>query len=95
MDCYIYFKADVGHEAAILEQEQVLHSLLLKNKQPGYRLQRRPDAQNGLHTWMEIHRQINAGFEQHLARAYAQTSLPELQSGERHVEYFMDAELCA
>ncbi|MCH8618586.1 DUF4936 family protein [Undibacterium sp. TS12] len=95
MDCYIYFKASSSHESAILEQEQLLLSFMLEYGLSKHRLQKRPQAQDGMQTWMEIHRELAPGFEQALARAYAQTRLAELQSGERHIEYFMDAKLCA
>ena len=95
MDCYIYFKASADHETAVIEQEQLLQSLMVERGLSAHLLQRRPQAQDGMHTWMEVHRQFTPEFEQDLVHAYGKTRLAELQSGERHVEYFMDANLCA
>lgn len=76
-------------------QEQLLQTHMLQQSGTAHSLQRRPSAQDGLQTWMEIHRQVSSDFEQQLAQAYAQTRLSELLQGERHMEYFMDVNLCA
>ncbi|MES2037502.1 MAG: DUF4936 family protein [Pseudomonadota bacterium] len=95
MNCYIYFKASAGKEAEVLQQEQLLQNLMRQADQQSPGLQRRPAEQDGMHTWMEIYHQVTSDFEQRLELAYAQTGLQQLQSGERHMEYFMDVNLCA
>ncbi len=95
MNCYIYFKASVDKEAEVLRQEQLLQKLMRQTDQQSPGLQRRPAEQDGMHTWMEIYHEVTPDFEQRLALAYAQTGLLQLQSGERHMEYFVDVDLCA
>jgi len=95
MNCYIYFKASAGKEAEILQQERVLQDLMRQENEKSPVLQRRPIKQDGMHTWMEIYYQVTSDFEQRLELAYAQTGLQQLQSGERHMEYFVDVDLCA
>jgi len=95
MNCYIYFKASADKEAEVLQQEQLLRKLMHQTDLPSPSLQRRPTVQDGMHTWMEIYHQVTSDFEQRLELAYAQTGLKQLQSGERHMEYFVDVNLCA
>lgn len=95
MDCYIYFKTMSSQETEVISEEQLLQTHMQQQTGIAHDLQRRPSAQDGLHTWMEVHRQVSPDFEQQLARAYAQTRLSELLQGERHMEYFMDVRLCA
>ncbi|MFZ6722837.1 DUF4936 family protein [Undibacterium sp. Ji49W] len=95
MDCYIYFKTMSSQETEVILQEQLLQDHMRQQSGNAHGLQRRPSAQDGLHTWMEVHRQVSPDFEQQLAQAYAQTRLSELLQGERHMEYFMDVSLCA
>ncbi len=95
MNCYIYFRASTGKEAEVLQQEHLLQKLMRVADQQSPVLQRRPVEQDGMHTWMEIYHQVTSDFEQRLELAYAQTGLKQLQSGERHMEYFLDVDLCA
>ncbi|PXX46912.1 DUF4936 family protein [Undibacterium pigrum] len=95
MNCYIYFKASAGKEAEVLQQERLLQNLMRQENEKSPLLQRRPTEQDGMHTWMEIYHQVTSDFEQRLELAYAQTGLQQLQSGERHMEYFVDIDLCA
>lgn len=95
MNCYIYFKASAGKEAEVLQQERLLQNLMRQENEKSPALQRRPAEQDGMHTWMEIYHQVKSDFEQRLELAYAQTGLQQLQSGERHMEYFVDVDLCA
>ena len=84
-------------EAEIIRQEQRLQTILKTVGGNMHQIQRRPQAQDGLHTWMEIHRDIAnvVDFEQHMAQGITQTGLQNLLHGERHIEYFMDVSLCA
>ena len=95
MNCYVYFKAKVENENAIMHAEHVLHSHLQLKYRLDMSLQRRPEPENALHTWMEVYKDIPANFEEVLANAVQQTTLSDLQYSERHVEYFLNVEACA
>lgn len=95
MDCYIYFKAAAGDEAAVLQQQARLQALLAEACGCSARLQRRPASGEEVQTWMEIYRSVPPDFEAKLAQALAQTGLPDLLLGERHAEYFLDIDPCA
>lgn len=95
MDCYIYYKTEASLEAQVLQHQTELSASLLQTGGPSLHLQRRPEAIDGLHTWMEIYRQIPQGFETDLNRLVQCSGLIPLIHGKRHVEYFMDAISCA
>lgn len=95
MDCYIYYKTEARFESQVFQQQTELSAMLRRNGQPRMHLQRRPEVNQGLHTWMEIYRQIPEGFETDLNRLVQHSELMTLIHGERHVEYFMDAISCA
>lgn len=90
MDAYVYYRvaaadADRFHILAAAMQASL-------SKQHGIvaELKRRPAEKDGLHTWMEIYRDIPDGFDAILNQALAQAGLAALIAGERHTELFMD-----
>ncbi|MFZ6861079.1 DUF4936 family protein [Undibacterium sp. Ji67W] len=95
MNCYVYFKAKIEHEAAIIIEERKLNEILRQRFSYMPRLERRPDTTNDLHTWMEVYEDISDTFEQDLKLALMQTDLPNLQYSERHVEFFLNVDVCA
>lgn len=95
MDCYIYFKTAQEHAPAVLEQVTKIQNILVKQLHITMHLQRRPEAIDGLYTWMEVYRQIPGTFETSLNAIVDQSGLLSLIQGKRHAEYFMDAMSCA
>ena len=57
------------------------------------RLKRRPEARDGLQTWMEVYPAVDAGFASMLAGAVHAAGLDALLAGPRHAEVFMDLPL--
>ena len=95
MDCYVYFKAAVADEQrVILQASAVLQNVRAACGVDGT-LQRRPEAVQEMHTWMEVYRQVPANFSVLLYNACAATALQTLIAGERHEEFFMDVNVCA
>ncbi|MBC3868649.1 DUF4936 family protein [Undibacterium oligocarboniphilum] len=95
MNCYIYFKADSSLEADILKAEKQLQQLLMSQHQIRSRVQRRPAATGEPHTWMEVYHDVPVGFDNLLNRVLEQTLFADLQYSERHIEYFLDVDVCA
>jgi hypothetical protein len=95
LDCYIYFKTAQEHAPAVLAQVTKIQKILIEQLNIRMQLQRRPEAMDGLYTWMEVYRQIPSDFEASLSAIVNQSSLMPLIQGERHAEYFMDAISCA
>jgi hypothetical protein len=99
MDCYIYYKAKVENARQVQVCVKRLQTYVVENLwassdfamvQP--QLQRRPEAIDGLHTWMEIYRNVPAQFEQVVRDATVSSGVFECLIGERRLEYFMDAD---
>lgn len=91
-ELFIYFRAPVADETQMMQKIQSMQRALCE-KWPGLaaRCLRRPDAQGGLHTWMETYAApagVTGPMEASIAEA-AQALLPPLVAGERHVEAFI------
>ncbi len=95
MDCYIYYKTVQERLPQVLEQVIDIQKKLSQQVTVGMHLQRRPDATNGVHTWMEIYRQVPLDFDSILTKIVDQSKIHSMISGARHTEYFMDAMPCA
>jgi hypothetical protein len=98
MDCYIYYKAKTEDAKKIQVcvgqlHTHILESLLMSGKaaMTPFQLQRRPVASNGVHTWMEIYRDIPTSFEDIVHDAAVASGIHEHLIGERRLEYFIDA----
>lgn len=97
MDCYVYYKTAQEHELQILRQSKIIRESLMTRLQINLQsnLQRRPELDKGVITWMEIYRDVPHTFEAALAEIVDLTEIMSLIQGERHVEYFEDAISCA
>ena len=87
MDCYIYYKAAIEHAQQIQTCFACLQSNLPILALPP-RLQRRPQASNSLHTWMEIYQDIPENFESILAVAVSASGILDVLASDRRLEYF-------
>ncbi|WP_295762186.1 DUF4936 family protein [Undibacterium sp.] len=94
MDCYIYYKTAAVHEAQVIAAVALLQNKLLTTLGLKMRLQRRPEITGDCLTWMEVYRDIPADFHGQLAPLLHANPLQALLQGERHAEYFEDAQLC-
>ena len=95
MDLYIYYRAAVTDATAVLAEAGALQRLLRDGQRVQCALKRRPDADNGRHTWMEVYYTVSDDFTQQIDRALTQTRLADLTDGIRHTEYFLDYPPCA
>ncbi len=97
MDCYVYYKTAQAQELQIVQQVKMIreHLNTRLNMDLHTNLRRRPAAENGLVTWMEIYHDVTHAFEVALADAVNQTEIMSLIQGQRHAEYFEDAMSCA
>lgn len=89
MDCYIYYKSELGHATQIVHSVELLRAELMGKIRHRVQLQRRPICNNGLITWMEIYHDVPEGFEQIINVAVAKSGLPTWILGERRLEYFI------
>lgn len=98
MDCYIYYKASVQNARQVQVSAQRLQHYVVENLWASSDfamtpplLQRRPEASDGVHTWMEVYKDIPAQFEQVVSDAAVASGILDYIVGDRRIEYFMDA----
>jgi hypothetical protein len=95
MDCYVYYKTAQEHELHIVQRVRMIREYLNTQMNINLRLQRQPGADNGVITWMEIYRGVPVAFAIALADAVSQSEILSLIQGQRHAEFFEDANSCA
>jgi hypothetical protein len=95
IDLYVYYKVRAIDAAALAPRVRALQADLAARHGVRGQLKRRPDARDGLQTWMEVYPAVDAGFEALLAAAVAGAGLEAQLAGPRHAEVFMDLDPCA
>ncbi|MDB5824372.1 MAG: hypothetical protein JWR21_3076 [Herminiimonas sp.] len=95
MDLYVYYQVPIEQADQLLAAVRAMHRSVAAEQGVVGALKRRPEEQNGRHTWMEIYPAIPDGFDKALERAVERAGLANLIVGPRHNEYFMDAGPCA
>ncbi len=89
MDCYIYYKSKEEHTEQILAGVRQVKNLLTSDMHSPVQLQRRPMAQDGLITWMEIYRDVPDDFDTRINAVLNDSDLKLWIVGDRHQEYFL------
>ncbi|RBA24238.1 DUF4936 family protein [Herminiimonas fonticola] len=95
MDLYVYYRVQVADAAVFLTKITEMQDNLRSEYGIRTALKRRPEEQDGLHTWMEVYLEVAEGFEAKLEQAVASSELLAMIAGKRHMEYFLDLTLCA
>lgn len=97
MDCYIYYKAQVDQARQVQVCVKRLQNYVVENLWASSdfamsppQLQRRPETHEGLHTWMEIYRDVPAQFEQIVRDATIASGIVDHVVGERRLEFFIN-----
>lgn len=94
MDLYIYYRVPVSQADPFCRAALAMQDDLRRQCNVDAALKRRPDAQDGLHTWMEIYPATAPDFAKKLAQAVAVHGLPAFIDGPRHTEQFLDLSTC-
>ena len=95
MDLYVYYKVHAAQTAGLQEAVVAMQSALASAHGVAAQLKRRPQAADGVQTWMEVYPGVAAGFSAALEGAAAKAGLARWISGPRHVEAFEDLPPCA
>lgn len=95
IDLYVYYKVPVEHAAKLEPLVRALQSGLAAAHAVSPQLKRRPDAHDGVQTWMEVYPAVSDSFADALAQAEREAKLADLIAGPRHAEVFMDLKTCA
>lgn len=95
MEFYVYYRARCEHAPELQAAVRDMQAALSNRYKVHTALKRRPQAQDGRYTWMEVYADASPGFEAALAEAVEQTGIASLIDGERHIEAFVEASSCA
>ncbi len=96
MDLYVYYKVQAAHAATLQEAVIAMQSSLAAAHGVAPQLKRRPQAANGVQTWMEVYPAVaGEAFLDLLGTAAAKAGLAQWIAGPRHVEIFEDLPPCA
>jgi hypothetical protein len=94
-DLYIYYQVRDEDAAALSSRVRTMQGRLYADCGIAGQLKRRPQAKDGLQTWMEIYPATAAGFDAALSAAVQDAAVTELIAGNRHTEIFTDLPTCA
>lgn len=96
MDLYVYYKVQAAHAAGLQGAVIAMQSALSAAHGVAGQLKRRPEAADGVQTWMEVYPAVaGEAFVAALQAAAAEAGLARWISGQRHVEMFEDLPPCA
>lgn len=94
-DLYVYYQVRDEDAAAMAARVRMMQAALFADGGIAGQLKRRPQASDGVQTWMEIYADTRPGFDAALAAAVQRAALAELTVGIRHTEIFTDLPICA
>jgi hypothetical protein len=95
LDLFIYYRVRDEHAQELAQRVQAMQAELEREHGLAGQLKRRPEASEGLQTWMEIYLATDSRFTAALGAAVQAGRLSELIDGNRHTELFMDVSPCA
>lgn len=94
-DLYIYYKVNAMHADALELRLRIMQAELGALTGIYGEIKRRPEARDGLQTWMEVYAGTGEGFDSALFAAEKDAGLAGLIEGERRREVFVDLAPCA
>jgi len=89
-DLYVYYKVRSEDAAALAPRVRALQTEVAATLGVAGQLKRRPEARDGLQTWMEVYPAAPDGFAGHLDAAVVRAGLADTIVGGRHTEAFVD-----
>ncbi|MTV36187.1 DUF4936 family protein [Duganella radicis] len=95
MDLYIYYKVKDADAASLQAAVAAMQATLARRHGVAGQLKRRPEAKDGVQTWMEVYASTPEGFAAELERAVHEAGVLSWIAGLRHTEVFMDVVPCA
>jgi len=95
VDLYVYYKVREHDAARLAPLVRAMQQRLADGEGVQVQLKRRPDAKDGLQTWMEVYPGVGDGFAAVLERAADAAGLHAIIEGPRRSEVFTDLTPCA
>ena len=94
-DLYVYYKVRLDNTARLELLVRAMQSRLAAQHGVAVQVKRRPEAKDGMQTWMEVYPAVDNDFTAALAQAVRAAGLADLIEGPRHTEMFTDLTACA
>lgn len=94
MDLYIYYQVKEADTASLQAAVVWMQAELARQHGVSCQLKRRPEASDGLQTWMEVYAGVPDDFAAALNGAADRAGLSAWTSGARHTEVFTDLIPC-
>jgi hypothetical protein len=95
LDLYVYYKVREENAARLQPLVRVMQAALAAQCGVTVQLKRRPEAQDGIQTWMEVYPAADDAFPATLAAAARTAGFDGLIEGPRRAEVFTDLTPCA
>lgn len=95
IDLYVYYKVRDADAAGLAPRVRALQADVAARHAVQPQLKRRPEARDGLQTWMEVYPGVGAAFPALLDAAVRTADLAGLIDGPRRAEIFTDLPPCA
>jgi hypothetical protein len=90
VDLYVYYKVRSADAAALAPRVRALQADVAAHLGVAGQLKRRPEARDGLQTWMEVYPVTDTAFPAALAQLVAAAGLDNAFAGGRHAEAFVE-----
>jgi hypothetical protein len=90
IDLYVYYKVRELDADALAPRVRALQADIAARHGVQGQLKRRPEARDGVQTWMEVYPAVGADFGALLADAASRAGFDALLAGPRHAEIFVD-----
>jgi hypothetical protein len=95
IDLYVYYKVREPDAAALAPRVRALQAQVARQHGVRPQLKRRPEARDGLQTWMEVYPGVDTGFAALLDTAAQAAGVAVFTDGPRRAEIFTDLTPCA
>jgi hypothetical protein len=95
LDLYVYYKVREANAARLQPLVRAMQGALAAQCGLSVQLKRRPEAPDGLQTWMEVYPGADDSFPATLAAAVRMAGFDGLIEGPRRAEVFTDLTPCA
>ena len=95
VDLYVYYRVREQDCARLAPLVRAMQQRLAERHGVHAQLKRRPEAKDGLQTWMEVYPRVDAGFGAALDAAALEAGLHDFIEGPRRAEIFTDLTPCA
>ena len=94
IDLYVYYKVRAEDAVELAPRVRAMQARLARDG-ASCQLKRRPEARDGLQTWMEVYPATVDGFDSALEQAALEAGLAAFIQGPRRSEVFVDLPPCA